>query len=199
MNKTGEKNEKKTVLIDEKNNLKKDIKNQKNNSKSIDEKEKIIEDLKVKLKDLEDKLLRELAENENLRKRHEKETQENLKYAIKNFSFDLLNVTDNFQRALSSISDNEVQKSPSLKNLFDGLKAIEKEIFEIFEKNGIKRFDSLNEKFDPEIHQAVSKKNSEFPEGVVAEELQKGFKIGERLLRPAMVIVSSGKSEIDKS
>ena len=192
MNKKTEKNS--NIKKDFKENLQSESKkNAKINiSKSIDEKDKMIADLKVKLKEAEDKLLRELAENENLRKRHEKETQDNYKYAIKNFSFDLLNVTDNLQRALISVpKDNE--ETPILKNLVIGLQAVEKEIYEIFEKNGVKRFNSLKEKFDPEIHQAVSKKDSDQPEGIVIEELQKGFMIEDRLLRPSMVIVSSGK------
>ena len=121
-----------------------------------------------------------------------------MKYAVKNFSYELLNVTDNFQRALHSISKKDIEESANLKSLFVGLEAVEKEIYEIFEKNGITRFDSLNTKFDPERHQAVSKKESELPEGMIVEELQKGFMIGERLLRPAMVIVSAGKSEKKK-
>ncbi len=192
MNKKTEKNS--NIKKDFKENLQSESKkNAKINiSKSIDEKDKMIADLKVKLKEAEDKLLRELAENENLRKRHEKETQDNYKYAIKNFSYDLLNVTDNLQRALISVpKDNE--ETPILKNLVIGLQAVEKEIYEIFEKNGVKRFNSLKEKFDPEIHQAVSKKDSDQPEGIVIEELQKGFMIEDRLLRPSMVIVSSGK------
>ena len=118
-----------------------------------------------------------------------------MKFAIKNFSYELLNVTDNFDRALNSISKNDVEENENLKNLFNGLKAVEKEIHDIFEKNGVKKFDSLNEKFDPERHQAVSKRDSEKAEGVIIEELQKGFMINERLLRPAMVIVSSGIPE----
>ena len=160
--------------------------------------QKIIADLKIKLKEAEDKLLRELAENENLRKRHQKESQENLKYAIRNFSFELLNVTDNFQRALSSISRENLGQNVMLKNLVIGLEAVEKEIYEIFEKNGVVRFESLDKKFNPEIHQAVSKKNSDKPEGTIIEELAKGFMIGERLLRPAMVVVSSGKNQEEK-
>ena len=70
--------------------------------------------------------------------------------------------------------------------------------YEIFEKNGVVRFESLEEKFNPEIHQAVSKKNSDKPEGTIIEELAKGFMIGERLLRPAMVVVSSGKNQEEK-
>ena len=154
--------------------------------------------MKIKLKQAEDKLLRELAENENLRKRHQKESQENLKYAIRNFSSELLNVTDNFQRALNSIPRENLGQNVMLKNLVIGLEAVEKEIYEIFEKNGVVRFDSLEKKFNPEIHQAVSKKNSDKPEGTIIEELAKGFMIGERLLRPAMVVVSSGKTQEEK-
>ena len=77
------------------------------------------------------------------------------------------------------------------------MKLWRKEIYEIFEKNGVKKFDSLEKKFDPEIHQAVSKISSDHPEGVIVEELAKGFMIGERLLRPAMVVVSSGKQKED--
>lgn len=185
--------------VDNKNDKKKNLKNTKNESDVILEKEKVISDLKIKLNQAEDRILRELAENENIRKRYEKQTTDNLKYAVKNFSYELLNVTDNFQRALRSISRKDVEESPNLKSLYVGLEAVEKEIYEIFEKNGITRFNSLNTKFDPERHQAVSKKESEFPEGMIVEELQKGFMIGERLLRPAMVIVSAGKSEKKKS
>ena len=185
--------------VDNKNDKKKNLKNTKNESDVILEKEKVISDLKIKLNQAEDRILRELAENENIRKRYEKQTTDNLKYAVKNFSYELLNVTDNFQRALLSISKKDIEESPNLKSLFVGLEAVEKEIYEIFEKNGITRFNSLNTKFDPERHQAVSKKESEFPEGMIVEELQKGFMIGERLLRPAMVIVSAGKSEKKKS
>ena len=184
--------------VDNKNDKKKNLKNTKNESDVILEKEKVISDLKIKLNQAEDRILRELAENENIRKRYEKQTTDNLKYAVKNFSYELLNVTDNFQRALLSISKKDIEESPNLKSLFVGLEAVEKEIYEIFEKNGITRFNSLNTKFDPERHQAVSKKESEFPEGMIVEELQKGFMIGERLLRPAMVIVSAGKSEKKK-
>ncbi|MFL2660641.1 MAG: nucleotide exchange factor GrpE [Alphaproteobacteria bacterium] len=180
---------------DEKSVSKKNIKKSKVEQKLGNENEKIISDLKIKLNEAEDKLLRELAENDNLRKRHEKELQDNLKFALKNFSYELLNVTDNFDRALNSIPENDIEKSESVKNLFYGLKAVEKEIHDIFEKNGVKKFDSLNEKFDPERHQAVSKKESDKDEGIIVEELQKGFMISERLLRPAMVVVSSGSDK----
>lgn len=156
---------------------------------------KTVEELKQKLKDVEDKLLRSLAENDNLRKRHEKETEDNLKYATKNFALSLLPATDNFQRAMNSVQNENVEENKVLKNLVIGIQAIEKELGDALEKNGIKKFDSLDQKFNPELHQAVSKINSDKPDGIIVEELQKGFMIGDRLLRPAMVIVSMGSEK----
>ncbi len=152
----------------------------------------LITELKDKLKDAEDKLLRSLAENDNLRKRHDKEIEDNSRYAIKNFSYSLLTVADNLERAISSTSSENVELTPVLKNLIIGIQAVEKELFSALEKNGVKKFESLHEKFNPELHQAVSKINNEKSEGIIVEEMQKGFKIGERLLRPAMVVVSNG-------
>ena len=159
---------------------------------SVDKNQEIINDLKHKLKECEDKLLRSLAENDNLRKRHEKETEDNLKYATKNFAFSLLPVTDNFQRAIQSIPDDVSEKDKLLKNLVIGIQAVEKELDDVFLRNGIKKFDSLHQKFNPELHQAVSKVNSDKPEGTIVEEFQRGYMIGDRLLRAAMVVVSMG-------
>jgi len=159
---------------------------------SVDKNQEIVNDLKRKLKECEDKLLRSLAENDNLRKRHEKETEDNLKYATKNFAFSLLPVTDNFQRAIQSIPDDVSEKDKLLKNLVIGIQAVEKELDDVFLKNGIKKFDSLDQKFNPELHQAVSKVNNDKPEGTIVEEFQRGYMIGDRLLRAAMVVVSMG-------
>ena len=79
-----------------------------------------------------------------------------------------------------------------IKNLVIGIKAVEKELIDSLEKHGVSKFESVNQKFNPELHQAVSKVHNEKPEGLIVEEMQKGFKIGERLLRPAMVVVSMG-------
>ena len=154
----------------------------------------LIDELKSKLNDVEDKLLRSLADNDNLRKRHEKEIEDNSKYAIKNFSYSLLNVADNLQRALESIPDNGETGSDNnvLKNLIIGIQAVEKELIDSLEKHGVTKFESINQKFNPEIHQAVSKVHNEKANGTIVEEMQKGFKIGERLLRPAMVVESMG-------
>ena len=153
---------------------------------------KIIEDLKLKLKDVEDKLLRELAENDNLRKRHEKELSDSHKFSIKNFSLDILTVSDNFQRAIYSIPKDDLEASSVLKNLVVGLESVEKEMHVVFERNGVKPFESMGDTFNPELHQAVSYKSSDKRSGVIIEEMQKGYKIAERLLRPAMVTVSKG-------
>ena len=154
----------------------------------------LIDELKSKLKDAEDKLLRSLADNDNLRKRHDKEIEDNSKYAIKNLSYSLLNVADNLQRALESIPNNEANDLDNnvIKNLIIGIKAVEKELIDSLEKHGVTKFDSINQKFNPEIHQAVSKVHNEKADGTIVEEMQKGFKIGDRLLRPAMVVVSMG-------
>lgn len=160
--------------------------------------EKKITDLLTKNKELEEKILRLLAESENLRKRHEREIQDSQSYAIKNFASSLLSIADNFQRALQSVPEKETQNT-LVNNLIIGIKAVEKEFFEVFEKNGIKKFSSINQKFDPEIHQAVSKINHDkIQKGFVCDELQLGFKISDRLLRPAMVVVSEGPKQGEK-
>ena len=183
------KNEKKESFVKTKKS------SEKNTTKKVkDNQGLLIDDLKSKLSDVENKLLRSLAENENLRKRHEKEIEDNSKYAIKNFSYSLLNVADNLQRALESIPNTEASGLDDniIKNLVIGIKAVEKELIDSLEKHGVKRFDSINQKFNPDIHQAVSKVHNEKVDGTIVEEMQKGFKIGDRLLRPAMVVVSMG-------
>ena len=94
---------------------------------------------------------------------------------------------------MKAIPRDLLQDDKDIKNLVEGIKAIEKEFYDIFEKNGIIVFPSEKQKFDPDIHQAVSQINSEVKEGFIVEELQQGFKIADRLLRPAMVVVSKGK------
>ena len=191
------KNEKKESLnLKKQENLVKEKKfSDKNAQKKVkNNQDSLVDELKTKLKDAEDKLLRSLAENDNLRKRHDKEIEDNSKYAIKNLSYSLLNVADNLQRALESISNTEASGLDDniIKNLVIGIKAVEKELIDSLEKHGVKRFDSINQKFNPDIHQAVSKVHNEKVDGTIVEEMQKGFKIGDRLLRPAMVVVSMG-------
>jgi molecular chaperone GrpE len=191
------KNEKKESLnLKKQENIVKEKKlSDKNSHKKVkNNQDSLVDELKTKLKDAEDKLLRALAENDNLRKRHDKEIEDNSKYAIKNLSYSLLNVADNLQRALESIPNMEASGLDDniIKNLIVGIKAVEKELIDSLEKHGVTKFDSINQKFNPEIHQAVSKVHNEKVDGTIVEEMQKGFKIGDRLLRPAMVVVSMG-------
>ena len=184
------KSEKKEVnLLKGKKPVDKNTQKKEKNSQNL-----LVDELKIKLKDVEDKLLRSLADNDNLRKRHDKEIEDNSKYAIKNLSYSLLNVADNLERALKSIPNNDTEGLDNnvIKNLVIGIKAVEKELIDSLEKHGVSKFESVNQKFNPELHQAVSKVHNEKPEGLIVEEMQKGFKIGERLLRPAMVVVSMG-------
>jgi len=174
-------------LVKRKKSLEKNTEKKVKNSQDL-----LVDELKVKLKDVEDKLLRSLADNDNLRKRHDKEIEDNSKYAIKNLSYSLLNVADNLQRAIESIPDSTSVDDNVFKNLVIGIKAVEKELIDSLGKHGVTKFESINQKFNPEIHQAVSKIHNERSEGLIVEEMQKGFKIGERLLRPAMVVVSMG-------
>tara|TARA_B100000963_G_scaffold321987_1_gene305712 strand:+ start:3280 stop:3885 length:606 start_codon:yes stop_codon:yes gene_type:complete len=176
-------------LINAKKSLDKGAQKKAKNSQDF-----LVDELKSKLKSVEDKLLRSLADNDNLRKRHDKEIEDNSKYAIKNLSYSLLNVADNLQRALESVTNAEAGGVDDniIRNLVIGIKAVEKELIDSLEKHGVTKFNSINQKFNPEIHQAVSKIHNEKAEGTIVEEMQKGFKIGERLLRPAMVVVSMG-------
>ena len=170
------KNEKKENLnLKKQENLVKEKKlsdKDKNTQKKVkNNQDSVVDELKSKLKDAEDKLLRSLAENDNLRKRHDKEIEDNSKYAIKNLSYSLLNVADNLQRALESIPNSEASGLDDnvIKNLVIGIKAVEKELIDSLEKHGVKRFDSINQKFDPDIHQAVSKVHNENVDGTIVE------------------------------
>ena len=136
-------------------------------SKTSKDNKNLVNDLKKKLSENEDRLLRSLADNENLRKRHEKEMEDTRKYVIKGFASSLLSVSDNFHRAMQSIPVEISEDNKLLKNLVDGIKAVEKEFYDVFEKNGISQFSSLDKKFDPEFHQAVSQIDSEKEEGQV--------------------------------
>ena len=195
-------NEKNNNKEEKKINIKENISNKAKTNDQVTSKAKAsvneTEELKLKLKELEENVLRGLAENENLRKRHQRELEEALKYANKNFGIGLLTVSDNFQRAMKFIPEKLPEDNELLTNLITGMQAIEKEFYDVFEKHGITRFSSINQKFNPDIHQAVSQTHSNIKEGFVLEEFQQGFKIGDRLLRPAMVVVSKGPNLEEK-
>lgn len=144
---------------------------------------------------LEEKLLRTVAEMENLRKRTEKEMEEARKFAVTGFARDLLEVLDNLERAQKNIPQDELEKNEVLKSINDGIKMTSAGLMVILEKHGIKRIDPRGEKFDHNLHQAVVEIPDEKSEpGTVIQVMQAGYVIKDRLLRPAMVGVAKAKA-----
>ena len=144
--------------------------------------------------ELKDKVLRTLAEMENLRRRTEREVADARAYGIAGFARDVLGIADNMQRALDA-ARQELSGStdPGVKTLLEGVELTERELLKALEKNGVKRFDPQGEKFDPNLHQAMYEVPDEsVPSGMVIQVIQPGYMIGERILRPALVAVSKG-------
>ena len=162
--------------------------------KDKEEAEILPEDLIIKLNEeissLKDQRLRAIAELENFRKRAEKDQSDALKYGISNFAKEIINIRDNIERAQSSISD-EAKNNEAIKSVIEGIDLIAQSVVSTFEKIGIKKIESLNEKFDHNLHQAMMEmENDELEPGTIVQELIPGYTLHDRLLRPAMVGVS---------
>lgn len=143
--------------------------------------------------DVKDRLLRAAAEMENMRKRSERQLADAHKYAVTGFARDVLSVADNLQRALAAVPEGQREESELVQNLLGGVEAVEKELLGILEKHNIQRMEPLGEVFDPNKHEAVFEvPDSDYPAGTVAQVLQPGFLLNDRLLRPAMVGVAKG-------
>ena len=158
-----------------------------------EEKEEIQEiSAEDKIKDLEDKLARTLAEMENQRRRYEKEKEEAFEYGGFAFAKEALNLIDNLERSKQSIeSDETLKNSEALKKISEHLEIIYKDTISIFKKNNIEPIKSINEKLDPNLHQAMMEIEDDSKEsGTIVQEIQKGFLIKGRLLRPSLVGVS---------
>ena len=142
--------------------------------------------------EFKDKLLRTLAEMENLRKRTEREVLDARMYGIAGFARDVLAVADNMHRALAAIGPELREAADAkVKALIEGVELTERELLKSLEKNGVKKFSPEGEKFDPNVHQAMYEvPTSDLPPGQVAQVIQAGYMIGDRVLRPAMVAVS---------
>ena len=151
------------------------------------------------ISDLKNQLLRTLADNENNRRRYEKEKEDLSTYIISNFAKEMLSVLDNLQRAIEVSSKIDTEDDKIDKNTLDfieGVKLTEKQLSSINEKFKITKVDSLNNKFDPNMHQAMFEiENDDEEEGTILQVIQDGFKIEDRLLRPALVGVSKKKSK----
>jgi molecular chaperone GrpE len=141
-----------------------------------------------------DKLLRALAEMENLRRRAERQVADAREYGIAGFARDVLAVADNMDRALKALDDELREKAePGIKALLDGVELTERELHKVLEKHGVKKFEPKGEKFDPNFHQAMYEvPDPSLPNGTVAQVAQAGYMIGERVLRPALVGIAKG-------
>ena len=148
--------------------------------------------LEEKLKDTEDKLLRSLAEIENQRRRFEREIKDAFEFGSHNFAKESLSLLDNLQRAKNAIkNDIALKESKDLDKFLENISIIEKDLITIFEKNNIKKINAHGKKFDPNLHQAMTEiEDEKYEPGTVIQEIQTGYMLGERLLRPALVGVS---------
>ena len=177
--------------------------NEKNKEEAKDkDQEKDVSNNKVKeltveqkLKETEDKLLRSLAEIENQRRRFEKEIKDAFEFGSFNFAKESLAILDNLQRAKIAIKNDEVLKSnKDLDKFLENISIIEKDLISIFVKNRITKIEAKGKKFDPNLHQAMTEIEDDKSEvGTVIQEIQDGYMLGERLLRPALVGVAKKK------
>ena len=142
--------------------------------------------------EFKDKLLRTLAEMENLRRRTEREIADARVYGVTGFARDVLAVADNMHRALEAIGPELRDAADAkLKGLIEGVELTERELMKVLEKNGVKKFSPAGERFDPNVHQAMYEvQDSDLPNGSVAQVIQAGYMLGERVLRPALVGVA---------
>src|ERR1700712_4044636 len=159
-----------------------------------DPEEGSVEALTKEAAESRDKMLRTLAEMENLRKRTAREVADGRTYAISGFARDVLDIADNLQRALDAVpADAKAAADPGLKALIEGVELTERSLLNTLEKNGVKKFDPSGEKFNPNFQQAMYEvPDTSVPSGTVVQVVQAGYTIGERVLRPALVGVSKG-------
>ena len=165
-----------------------------NNNKGEKKKEETAED---KLVIVQDKLLRTMAEMENQRRRFEKEKQEAFEFGGFNFASESLSLLDNIERAIISFrNDENLKNNKDLNKIIDGIEVVKKDLVSIFKKNGIESIECINKKFDPNFHQAMLEveDNTKKP-GTVVQEIQKGYMMKDRLLRPSLVSVTKKREE----
>jgi len=159
-----------------------------------DPEEASVEALTKEVAEARDKMLRTLAEMENLRQRTRREVSDAKTYGITGFARDVLDIADNLQRALDAVPfETRAAADPGLKALIEGVELTERSLLNALEKNGVKKFDPTGEKFDPNFQQAMYEvPDPSVPSGTVVQVVQAGYTIGERVLRPALVGVSKG-------
>jgi molecular chaperone GrpE len=149
--------------------------------------------LEARITELTDRLLRAHAEMDNLRKRTEREKEETAKYAITRFAREVLSIGDNLQRAIAAVPGGAADADPALKALVDGVSMTDREFLNVLERNGVKRIDPEGEPFNPHQHQAMTEiENRDVAPGTIVQVYQPGYVLGERMLRPAMVVIAKG-------
>ena len=165
-----------------------------NNNKVKEKKEETAED---RLVIVQDKLLRTMAEMENQRRRFEKEKQEAFEFGGFNFAGESLSILDNIDRAIMSFrNDENLKNNKDLNKIIDGIEVVKKDLVSIFKKNGIESIECINKKFDPNFHQALLEVEDSTKEpGIVVQEIQKGYMMKDRLLRPSLVGVTKKREE----
>ena len=180
-----------------KDELKSEVKNEPSAHKNEKEAKEPEDTIEEKLQKSEEKLLRALAETENQRKRFEKEIKDAFDFGGFNFAKETLSLLDNLQRAKISMKNDEtLQKSKELSKFLDNIEILEKDLISIFERNNIKKINCIKKKFDPNFHQAMMEIEDDNAEpGTVLQEIQPGYTLGERLLRPSFVGVSKKKTQ----
>ena len=190
MTKSDEKKDAKPLLED-KNDVQKDGLKK---NEHISVKEETVED---KLKIIEEKLLRTMAEMENQRRRFEKERQEAFEFGGFNFARESLSLLDNIDRATTSFkNDEKLKNNKDLDKIIEGIEIVKKDLVSIFKKNGIKPIECINKKFDPNFHQAMLEvEDNTKQSGTVVQEIQKGYIMKDRLLRPSLVGVTKKREE----
>lgn len=155
--------------------------------------------LEAEAAELKDRVLRTIAEMENLRRRTERQVAETRQYAIAAFARDMLTAGDNLARAIEAIPQEARNGNEALTTLIDGVEMTERDLQNSLEKHGVKKLDPVGQKFDPNLHQAIFEvPTDDQPTGTVVQVMQPGYVIGERVLRPAMVGVARGSSKLAK-
>ena len=143
--------------------------------------------------EMRDRLLRTMADMENLRRRTEREKTDTARYAISNFARDVLTVGDNLKRTIEHVPSGAAAQDPALKSFLDGVEITERELVNVLERHGVTRIEPLGQRFDPNCHQAMYEvPNADVPDGTVVDVMQAGYTIGDRCLRPALVAVAKG-------
>ncbi|MDC0059873.1 nucleotide exchange factor GrpE [Pelagibacteraceae bacterium] len=170
---------------------------EKSSSKDIKDPSLKEDTIENKLKSNEEKLLRTMAEMENQRRRFEKERQEAFEFGGFNFAKESLSLLDNFDRAIISFKNDEIlKKNKELNKIIDGMEIVKKDLISIFKKNGIETIECINKKFNPNYHQAMMEVEDDTKDsGTVVQEIQRGYMMKDRLLRPSLVAVTKKREK----